>query len=122
MSALACVYYWTGLLLLRPCTLAVHRALSPAGQGGQPGNLSERQLAGWICQSLDFALTRTAQPDLLVVPLLLVEEFYGGIVGVSGDGTLELFWCEGFRERLRARGDYLAGLMQGREWAEMGQF
>lgn len=121
-SALACVYHWTGLLLLRPCVLAVRRALSPLGYGGGPGDGGGRRLASWVCQSLDFALAQTAQPDLLAVPLRVAEGFYGSIGGSSGEGTLELFWCEGFRERLEARGEYLAGLIRGREWAEMGQF
>lgn len=121
-SALACVYYWTGLLLLRPCVLAVRHAMSPVGYGGELGDGGGRRLAGWICQSLDFALAQMAQPDLLAVPLRVVEEFYGGIEGPSGEGTLELFWCDGFRERLGARGEYLAGLLRGREWTEMAQF
>lgn len=114
-SALACIYYWTGLLLFRPAVAALRRALFPhyGLEGDERGGL-----ARGVCRSLDFALGRTAQPDLLVVPLLAVEGFYGG----GGPGALEMVWCAGFRERLAVRGEYLAGLLRGRKWAELERF
>ena len=81
-----------------------------------------RQLASQICQALDFALRRTAQPDLLVAPLVAVERLYAGVEEAEGRKTLELVWCEGFRDRLGVRGEYLAGLLRGRKWAELGRF
>ncbi|SPO04527.1 uncharacterized protein DNG_07212 [Cephalotrichum gorgonifer] len=136
-SALMCIYYWTALLLFHRCVLAVHRSLFQHGYQYGGGSHQEpapapvineqkyqqgRQLAGKICQSLDFALGSTPQPDLLVVPLTAAERFYAGIKEVSGQGTLELFWCERFRERLGLRGESLAGFLHGREWVEVGSF
>ena len=129
-SALACIYYWAGLLLLQPCVLALRRAASQYGHLHLPGAAEDglrAQQAGWqraarICQALDFALARTEQPDLLVVPLVAAERFYSAVGGAPGQGAWELLWCEDFRERLAARGEVLAGLLRGREWTELARF
>lgn len=123
-SALACIYYWTGLLLFYPCMLELRRAAFPqyGYQADEARYMQGRQLAGRICQSLDFVLSQSSQPDLLVVPLAAVEGFYKGIQEPSAYGTLELVWCQGFRERLAVRGEYLAGLLHKRRWAELGRF
>lgn len=126
-SALACVYYWTGLLLFHPCALALRRAAAfppygAAHQADEARYAQGRQLAGRICQSLDFAARQSPQPDLLAMPLAAVEGFYRGVEGEGGYAALELVWCQGFREKLALRGKYLAGLLQGRKWAELGRF
>lgn len=123
-SALACIYYWTGLLLFHPCVLALRRAAFPpyGYQADEARYMQGRQLAGKICQSLDFAVRQSPQPDLLAVPLAAVESFYRDLEESSGYGSLELVWCDGFREKLALRGQYLAGLLQDRKLAELARF
>ncbi len=81
-----------------------------------------RELAANVCRSLDFALNSTVQPDLLVVPLFVVEEFYREINASAGDGQLELMWCEAFRHRLLAKGQDLAEVLQKRRWQELASW
>ncbi|CAK7269271.1 hypothetical protein SEPCBS119000_003484 [Sporothrix epigloea] len=143
VSALMFIYYWSILILLYPCIEGLHATIfqpvidthpSPYPNlpsslqipGGDPsvyyGSKQVRELAGNVCCALDFALASTAQPDLLAAPLFVVELFYRQINAASGNGTLELLWCESFRGRLAAKGQYLAEVVQGRRWIDMGQF
>lgn len=78
-----------------------------------------REVAAGVCRSLDFALAATGQPDLLGPPLQVVHEFYLRGVGESGDGQLELMWCEGFRGRLQAKGGEVADVVGGRRWRDL---
>jgi hypothetical protein len=47
-----------------------------------------------------------------------------GAVGVPGvgDGSVELVWCEGFRERLMARGREMREGVVGRRWVDLASF
>ncbi|CAK7208097.1 hypothetical protein SEUCBS140593_000022 [Sporothrix eucalyptigena] len=143
VTALMFIYYWSILVLLYPCIEGLHASIfqpvvdafpSPYPNlpsslqipGGDPalyyGPKEVRELAGNVCRSLDFALATTVQPDLLAAPLFVVESFYRHINAASGDGALELLWCEAFRNRLAAKGQYLAEVVQSRRWVDAGQF
>ncbi|CAK7270667.1 hypothetical protein SEPCBS57363_004217 [Sporothrix epigloea] len=142
-SALMFIYYWSILILLYPCIEGLHATIfqpvidthpSPYPNlpgslqipGGDPsvyyGSKHVRELAGNVCRALDFTLATTAQPDLLAAPLFVVELFYRQINAASGNGALELLWCEAFRNRLAAKGQYLAEVVQSRRWVDAGQF
>lgn len=136
-SSIMFIYYWMGLLVFHRCieTLRLnlyHNVYPPAyGHAGLPQpNLAVdeykyqqgRDLAGKICQSLDFALNRTLQPDLLMAPWWVAQNFYTQLSAATGDGTLEHIWCETFKERLIERGQYLTDLVQGRRWMDIGRF
>ncbi len=59
---------------------------------------------------------------MLVVPLFVVEEFYREINAAAGDGQLELMWCEAFRQRLAAKGQDIAEVVQGRLWQDLASW
>ncbi|KAL2136309.1 hypothetical protein VTI74DRAFT_4343 [Chaetomium olivicolor] len=40
----------------------------------------------------------------------------------AGDGRMELMWCEGFRERLVARGREIQEVVEGRGWVDLASF
>ncbi len=141
LAAIMFVYYWAILVMLQPCIERMNQTIFepvldsygdspypnlPAGMHIQdPAKYAAkevRQLAANVCRSLDFALSTTAQPDLLTAPLTVVESFYRQINVASGDGTLELLWCEAFRGRLVARGQYLAEVTKNRRWTDVAQF
>ncbi|OAA64289.1 Zn(2)-C6 fungal-type DNA-binding domain protein [Niveomyces insectorum RCEF 264] len=86
------------------------------------GHHDVRALAAHVCRSLDFALATTAQPDLLTAPLAAVESFYQSIHAAAGDGALELLWCAAFRSRLVGKGQYMAGVVESRQWEDVAQF
>ena len=136
MSAVTAVYHWTSLVLLYPCIERLHSTIFhrvmdafPQAEPALPRHLridpnaysahKVRELAANVCRSLDFALHATVQPDLLVVPLYVVQEFYGGINESAGDGQLEIMWCEGFRARLLAKGSDIADVVRGRRWRDL---
>ena len=142
-TALMFIYYWSILVLLYPCVEGLHGSIfqplidtypSPFPNlpsslqipGGDPsvyyGPKTVRELSGNVCRALDFALATTVQPDLLAAPLIVVESFYRQINAASGDGALELLWCEEFRSRLAGKGQYLAEVVQSRRWVDAGQF
>ncbi|CAK7231416.1 hypothetical protein SBRCBS47491_007922 [Sporothrix bragantina] len=142
-TALMFIYYWSILVLLYPCVEGLHASIfqpvidtypSPFPNlpsslqvpGGDPsvyyGPKYVRELSGNVCRALDFALATTVQPGLLTAPLFVVESFYRQINAASGDGALELLWCEAFRSRLAAKGLYLAEVVQSRRWVDAGQF
>ena len=139
-TALMFVYFWSILVLLYPCTESLHAAvfqsvidtfpqpypnLPPSLQIPDPAKYSTkevRELAANVCRGLDYALASTVQPDLLTAPLFVVESFYRQINAASGDGALELLWCEAFRGRLTAKGQYLAEVVQTRGWSDAAQF
>jgi hypothetical protein len=60
--------------------------------------------------------------------LLVVARFFedignmGEMVAGPGDGRLELMWCEGFRERLMARGREMHEVVLGRRWVDLASF
>jgi hypothetical protein len=102
-----------------------------------------RQAAGDVCRGLEFLLRggdhgggggdregggMVVQPDLLWGVLGVVEGFYARLVGDgdgeggSGDGGLELLWCEGLRERLVARGREVREVVVGRRWVDLAAF
>ncbi|OIW34063.1 hypothetical protein CONLIGDRAFT_568954 [Coniochaeta ligniaria NRRL 30616] len=136
LSALSQIYHWTAHLLLTPTIARLHETIFarvtdvfPPPDPALPPHLhtqldhcplKSRELAGNVCRSLDFALGTTAQPDVLVVPLWVVQEFYAEVSERDGDGQLEVMWCEGFRARLRGRGADVAGVVAGRGWRDLG--
>ncbi|KAH8894949.1 hypothetical protein GQ53DRAFT_839333 [Thozetella sp. PMI_491] len=134
LHALMFIYYWTALVIFYPCISALHETIFqpvvdafPQVYPNLPAHLQAvdpmrysakevRELAANVCRSLDYALNATVQPDMLVTPLFVVEEFYREINSASGDGQLELMWCEAFRHRLAAKGQDIADVVQGRGW------
>jgi len=139
VTAVMFIYYWTSLILFYPCIESLHEAifqpvvdaypqvyptLAPNLQINQHkyGIKEVRELAANVCRSLDFALSTTVQPDLLVFPLHVVGEFYRDINTSSGDGALELMWCEAFRARLTSKGQDIADVIQSRTWIELGRY
>jgi hypothetical protein len=136
LSAVTAIYYWTALVLLHPCverlySTVFHRVMDtfPQAEPALPRHLQinpqaysphkVRELAANVCRSLDFALNATVQPDLLVVPLYVVQEFYAGINESAGDGQLEIMWCEGFRARLQIKGGDIADVVKGKRWRDL---
>ncbi|CAK7220934.1 hypothetical protein SCUCBS95973_004325 [Sporothrix curviconia] len=142
-TALMFIYYWSIVVLLYPCVEGLHASIFhpvidtyPSPFPNLPSSLQipgsdpsvyygpkiVRELSGNICRALDYALATTMQPDLLAPSLFVVESFYRKINAASGDGALELLWCEAFRSRLAAKGQYLAEVVQSRRWVDAGQF
>ncbi len=136
VAAVTAIYYWTSLVLLYPCVARLHEAIFhrvmdtfPQTEPALPRHLrvdphrysphKVRELAANVCRSLDFALNATVQPDMLVVPLYVVQEFYREINESAGDGQLELMWCEGFRARLQIKGGDIADVVRGRRWRDL---
>ena len=137
VSAVAFIYYWMSLMLFHRVVEQLYRIIcQPVMEAylnmypDLPPNLmideakyqQGRDLAARICRSLDFALNHTAQPDLLVAPLLNVHAFYQGINQASRDGELEILWCDEFRRRLLERGQQLSNLIGARSWSEIAKF
>ncbi|KJR82369.1 uncharacterized protein SPSK_03074 [Sporothrix schenckii 1099-18] len=143
VTALMFIYYWATLVLLYPCVESLYEIIFqpvldtfPSPYPNLPSNLQipngdpsvyygpkeVRELAGNVCRGLDFALSTTLQPDLLSAPLFVVESFYHKMNATSGDGALELLWCESFRSRLAGKGQYIADVIQNRRWVDVGQF
>jgi hypothetical protein len=49
----------------------------------------------------------------------------GGLMGMmapGGEAGMEVMWCEGFRERLVARGREIQEVVQGRGWVDLAAF
>ncbi len=139
VTAVMFIHYWTCLILFYPCLEQIHEAIFQPVVDAFPqifpnlppnlqinsdkyGTKEVRELAGNVCRGLDFALTTTVQPDLLVFPLFVVEEFYKEINISSGDGALELMWCDAFKVRLTSKGQDIADVIQSKSWRELGQF
>lgn len=148
LTATTMIYYWTALVLFYPCIerlyqliyqptidplnplsyapdpiLSPHFLMNPAKYAAK----EVRELAGLICRGLDFALNGTTQPDLLLVPLHAVQEFYR-FLAVGGDdvwdGQLEVMWCEGFKVRLAMKGQDIGEVVGdgGKGWVEVGRW
>jgi hypothetical protein len=88
-----------------------------------------REMAGNVCRVMEFLLGEgCVQPDLMWHMLLVVARFFedignmGEMVAGPGDGRLELMWCEGFRERLMARGREMHEVVLGRRWVDLASF
>jgi hypothetical protein len=88
-----------------------------------------REMAGNVCRVMEFLLGEgCVQPDLMWHMLIVVARFFGdigsmgGMVAGPGDGRLELMWCEGFRERLVARGREMHEVVLGRRWVDLASF
>jgi len=149
LTAVSLIHYWTAQLLFCPCVESLYWTFfQPVVDGPFPqsvpalpptledinmmryGRKAIRELASNICRSLDFALARIVQPDLLVVPLFVVWQFYqhlgldhgGGEDEVFGDGRLELMWCDAFRQRLVAKGRDMQDVVQGKQWRDVASF
>ncbi|KAK4455891.1 hypothetical protein QBC34DRAFT_3554 [Podospora aff. communis PSN243] len=152
LTALSMIYYWASQLLFCPTVERLYWTFfQPVVDGPFPqavpilpptledinmiryGRKAARELASNVCRSLDFALARMVQPDLLVVPLWVVWQFYlnvgldtgTGTQGedeLFGDGRLELMWCEAFRGKLTAKGRGMQEVVEGRGWREVGVF
>jgi len=138
VTAVMFLYYWATLVLLYPSIEKVNLAVFqpvvdafPQIYPNLPPHLQVdplkysakevRELAANVCRGLDFALNTTVQPDLLAFPLYVVDEFYKEINSSTGDGALEIMWCEAFRARLTSKGQDIADAVQGRSWVDFGQ-
>lgn len=137
ISSVMFLYYWMALLLLHRCIESLHIAIFqpiiedfPNMYPDLPPNLQinlaryqqRREFASRICRALDFALSTTVQPDLLVAPLIVALEFYREINASSRDGELEIMWCENFKLRLISKGQDIANVLQSRPWVDLGRF
>jgi (R)-2-hydroxyglutarate---pyruvate transhydrogenase len=141
VTALAMVYYWAALVIFHPCIQRLYDAIyeptvdgfwksfseDPAGMQREPVKYAPdkvREMADNVCRSLDFALEATVQPDTLLFPLLIAQDYYGNIGrGYSaGDGQLEMMWCDAFRARLTRRGREIADVVRSKRWYDMAQY
>lgn len=137
VSSVMFLYHWMTLLLLHRCIECLHHTIFqpviedfPNMYPDLPPNLQinlgryqqRREFASRICRALDFALSTTVQPDMLVAPLAVAMEFYREINASSRDGELEIMWCENFRLRLTSKGHDIANVLQSRSWADIARF
>lgn len=139
ITAVMFIYYWTALIVFYPCAEQLQQAIFqpvldafPQIYPNLPPNLhidpqryshkEVREMAANVCRGLDFALSTTVQPDMLVVPVYVVEQFYGAINISTGDGALELMWLEAFKMRLTTKGQDIADVIQSRNWFELAQY
>ena len=139
VTAVVYIYYWATLVLFYPCIEKVNFAIFqpvvdafPQIYPILPPHLQVnplkytakevREVAANVCRGLDFALTTTVQPDLLAFPLHVIEDFYREINSSSGDGALEIMWCEAFRSRLTSKGQDIADAVQSLRWTDLGQY
>ncbi|KAK4106830.1 hypothetical protein N658DRAFT_512576 [Parathielavia hyrcaniae] len=89
-----------------------------------------REVSGNVCRAMDFLLAEgCVQPDLMWHMFRVVENLFREIGGmgmdmglVVGHGGFELMWCEGFRERLVARGRKMREVVLGRRWVGVASF
>ncbi|KKA30370.1 hypothetical protein TD95_001030 [Thielaviopsis punctulata] len=136
-TAVGFLFFWMASLLLGRSISALHRAYMQALQLNYgmyavvPEELNidlaqyqrDGMLATNICCALDFALSATAQPDLLIGPLTVADMYFKGLQATgSGAGQLETMWCEGFRRRMAAKGQHITGVVGSRAWTEYGAF
>ncbi|KAJ3942256.1 uncharacterized protein N0V96_007752 [Colletotrichum fioriniae] len=137
VSSVMFLYHWMTLLLLHRCIECLHHTVFqpviedfPNMFPDLPPNLQinlaryqqRREFASRICRALDFALSTTVQPDMLLAPLAVAMEFYREINASSRDGELEIMWCENFRLRLTSKGHDIANVLQSRSWVDIARF
>ncbi|KAJ4422465.1 hypothetical protein N0V82_002915 [Gnomoniopsis sp. IMI 355080] len=143
LTSLTFLYYWATQVLFYPCIgLLNHTIFDPvidAYSQAQiypelPPHLSidpevfgpdkARVIAMNVCRGLDAALAASTQPDLLAFPLHVVDTLYRGlrVVAQTGEGTLELLWLDGFRERMTVRGQTLAGAAMARAFEDLADW
>ncbi|KAK0709087.1 hypothetical protein B0T26DRAFT_678555 [Lasiosphaeria miniovina] len=155
VTAIMFIYYWMALVLFYPCIERLYWAMfepvvdgpMPQAMPVLPAHLQQvnparysakevRELAVHICRSLDFALSATVQPDMLVAPLFIARQFFEQAAAVAAagdlllhhdnlvlaDNRLELMWCDGFRARLEAKGQDLLDVVQTRRWQDLASY
>ena len=137
MTALKLLYYWMSQLVFHRCTQSLYGLFFeplldgyhdiwpelPQSMPATPGKYADcRSLAENICRALDCVLTKTAQPDMLVGPMTLVVDYYRELQHTSGDGVLESMWLEAFKDRLIAKGQQMANVLQSQRWVEVSTF
>ncbi|OLN85805.1 Transcriptional regulatory protein moc3-like protein 10 [Colletotrichum chlorophyti] len=137
VSAVMFLHYWMSLLLLHRCIESLHHTIFqpviedfPNMYPDLPADLhinlaryqQRREFAARICRALDFSLSTTVQPDLLMAPLAVALNFYREINTSSTDGELEIMWCENFKLRLASKGQDIANVLQSRAWVDIGKF
>lgn len=143
LTSLTFLYYWATQVLFYPCIgLLNHTILSPVIDAyseaqlypEQPSRLhidleafgpdKARGIAMNVCRALDAALALSTQPDLLAFPLHVVDTLYRGLTAVAqtGEGALELLWLDGFRERMKVRGQTLASAAMGRTFKDLADW
>ncbi|ROW12720.1 hypothetical protein VMCG_00297 [Cytospora schulzeri] len=136
LTALSLTYYWSVQALMIPCLeMLLHSIFSPVVDVYPPvfpdlppqlnvnpdnyGPRVVREIAANVCRALDYVLATTMQPDMLALPVQVVETFYGALNVQTGDGALELMWLGSFRGRMAIRGQDLANEVMGRSWADL---
>ncbi|KAK3942429.1 hypothetical protein QBC46DRAFT_309455 [Diplogelasinospora grovesii] len=146
VTATMFIYYWTFLVTFYPVMERLYWTIfEPVVDGAIPQTMpvlpshlqqinplkyscgkTVREFAANICRSLDFALNSTVQPDMLVVPLFVVRQFYtrvpGMFPGITDDGRLELMWCEAFRQRLLTKGQDILDVVQSKKWVDLAGY
>ena len=128
------VYFWMTQIALQGCIDGLDNSLYQPVSDSYPDMWPEtppltldiaaryhftRDMADNVCRGLDSALAGTMQPDLLVAPLTIAQDYYRNINAASGDGLLELLWLDSFRVRLIEKGQFLASTFQQHRWHEV---
>jgi hypothetical protein len=139
VTALSMIYYWAALVIFYPCLQKLYNmigepvldsfsqvypnaSLELQTEATKYGPHEIREKAEHICRSFDFALATTVQPDILLFPLLVVQEFYRNIGYGGADGQLEAIWCDAFLTRLTQRGRDIADVVRAKRWYDMAQY
>ncbi|KAI1129575.1 hypothetical protein F5Y10DRAFT_147829 [Nemania abortiva] len=137
LLSLVHVYYWTVLISFHQCIhslLEVFRkpedeGLSSMAMPGLPPRLDPRKyqpaetrkLAALVCQSLDFALQTTTQPDLLAAPVYIIKEFYDHMKEF-GLCELESLWVDDFEVRQQACSREMRARLEEKQWVGIRRF
>ncbi|KAJ8126302.1 hypothetical protein O1611_g7335 [Lasiodiplodia mahajangana] len=139
-SPLLCLvhlYYWTFLIGFHQCIYALlevfrkpgDEGLSPVAMPDLPRGIDPRKyqpaetrkLAALVCQSLDFALQTTTQPDLLAAPVWIIKDFYDRMK-VFGFCELESLWVDDFIERQQVHSREMRAWLEEKQWAGIRRF
>jgi (R)-2-hydroxyglutarate---pyruvate transhydrogenase len=137
ITGLMYLHYWMALMLLHRCIDMLHRAIfepvldsypnmwpdaSPTLQIDPTRYQQTRELAGKVCRGLDSTLNSTVQPDMLLAPMTVALDLYRSIDAAMHNCGVEIMWLQGFRDRLVARGQHMASVLQSNKWAEVAKF
>ncbi|KEY71866.1 hypothetical protein S7711_06008 [Stachybotrys chartarum IBT 7711] len=133
-TGLMLLYYWMAQILFHRCIDNINRAIFepvidafpivwpilPPGLQIDPAQYQQgREIAANICCGLDYVLENTAQPNLVVAPMMVALNCYKEINSTSVDGVMEIMWLESFKDRLGAKCQQTAVTLQSQSWTEL---
>jgi hypothetical protein len=136
-TGLMLLYYWMAQILFHRCIDSINRAIFepvidafpivwpilPTGLQIDPAQYQQgREIAANICCGLDYVLENTAQPNLVVAPMMVALDCYKEINSTSVDGVMEIMWLESFKDRLGAKCQQTAMTLQSQPWTELVRF